>query len=188
MRYTRSRILLMSFVLEGILVLTFFVWARLRNVEFDIIPAYWELGYGFLFCLPLFVLNYLLFGPASRKYSFLRTCYDFKDRVVRPLADELDVVGSAAVSLCAGIGEELFFRGVLQSEWGIVAGAVCFSVLHFGTAAKRYFALAVLYALIGCYFGLLAEQFHSLYLPISAHAAYDFLALMYLKFGDKHPN
>lgn len=174
----------MSFLLEGLLVLTFFVWARFRAVEFDLVPAWWELGYGFLFCLPIFVLNYLLFGPFCDKYSFLKTCYDFKDRVVRPLADELDIISSGAVSLCAGIGEELFFRGVLQTEWGILVGALSFSLLHFGTAVRKYYALAVLYTLIGIYFGFLAYYFKSLYVAIAAHAAYDFLALLYLKFGD----
>lgn len=34
------------------------------------------------------------------------------------------------LSLCAGIGEELFFRGVLQYYWGVVPTAVLFVAIH----------------------------------------------------------
>lgn len=187
MRYTRERILLLSFVLEGVLALIFFAWARYRGVELSALPAAWEVGYGIAFCLPLFVLNVLLFGPLGRRYAPLRSCYEFKDRVVRPLAEALDVPSSAAVALCAGIGEELFFRGVIQMEWGIVAASLAFSILHFGTAVRKYLFLSILYAGIGFYFGFLARNFGSLWLVIVAHAAYDFLALLYLRYESPPP-
>ena len=184
MRYSRERILILSFLLEGALTLIFFVWARYRDIAFPAVPQMWEVGYGVLACIPLFVLNVSLFGPLSRRYEFLRSCYDFKDRIVRPLAESLDVGSAAAIALCAGIGEELFFRGVIQHEFGIVGASVAFSVLHFGTAVRKYLFLTFLYTAIGFYFGYVAEYFESLWIVIIAHATYDFMALLYLRYAD----
>ncbi len=185
MRYSRGRILLLSFVVEGVLTLIFFIWARHRSFDFPLAPTASELLIGLAACIPLFILNYLLFGPGSKHVKLLRGCYEFKDRIVRPLASELDVLSSAAVALCAGIGEELFFRGVLQSEFGIFFGALAFSLLHFGTAVRKYLFIAALYTAIGVYFGLFALYYESLWIPITAHAAYDFLALLYLHYFDR---
>ena len=184
MRYSRDRILLLSFLVEGLLTLIFFIWARYRHFQFHPLPSGSECLVGFLACLPLFALNYVLFGPRSKHVPALRSCYEFKDRVVRPLAAELDVLSSAAVALCAGIGEELFFRGVLQTEFGLFTGALAFSRMHFGTAVRKYLFIATLYTCIGVYFGLLSEYYKTVWVPIVAHAAYDFLALLYLRYGD----
>ncbi len=184
MQISRGKILLLSFILEGGLALIFFIWAQFRGVPFSVIPTWQEASYGVLYSLPLFALNYALFGPLSYRAKILRSCYDFKDRVVRPIAVELDVPSSLTVSICAGVGEELFFRGLMQVEFGIIAASVAFSLLHFGTAVRKYFFIAFLYACIGVYFGLLADLYGSLWIPIIAHATYDFLALLYLRYGD----
>jgi membrane protease YdiL (CAAX protease family) len=81
----------------------------------------------------------------------------------------------------AGIGEELLFRGVLQTllaGWtnpflGIAAASAVFGAVHFLT--RTYFLLAVA---VGCYFGWLYLATGSLTAPIVAHAAYDFVALV----------
>ncbi len=182
MRYTRNRILILSFLLEGVLALVFFIWAKYRGFEFSPMPQAWELGYGIAFAIPLFILNLILFGSEDSRFAFLRSCFEFKDQVVRPLAQTLDVGSSIAVALCAGIGEELFFRGVVQTEYGLFAASVSFSLLHFGTATRKYLMIATLYAAIGMYFGLLAQYFSSLWVPVIAHACYDLIALIYLRY------
>ncbi|MFN8388703.1 MAG: type II CAAX endopeptidase family protein [Bdellovibrionota bacterium] len=181
MQYSRKHILLLSFLLEGCLTLVFFVWAAYRGITFPICPDWNEVTLGLLFCAPLFALNYLLFGPLSERVPFLRSCYEFRDRIVRPLAEALDLWSSAAVSLCAGIGEELFFRGVIQTEFGIFVASVFFSLLHFGPAVRKYVFIATLYVGIGYYFGIICLGNHSLWVPIIAHAAYDFIALLYIQ-------
>ena len=105
-----------------------------------------------------------------------------------------------AISLCAGIGEELLFRGWLmywladtytaislhagltaKSDFGAsmatstaaMAVALVVSSIAFGMVhpiTKLYIALA---AIMGLYFGALAIWTGNLLVPITAHAAYD---------------
>ena len=90
----------------------------------------------------------------------------------------------ALVSLAAGFGEELLFRGALQplvSHWtspaiGLIAVSLLFGAMH--AVSKAYFILA---ALVGLYLGWLAMSFDDLVAPITAHALYDFVALMVMQ-------
>jgi membrane protease YdiL (CAAX protease family) len=89
----------------------------------------------------------------------------------------------ALVALLAGVGEELLFRGVIQSllvGWttpliGLLITSVLFGAAH--ALSKLYFALATL---IGVYFGWLVLRYDDLVAPMVAHSVYDFVALVYL--------
>ena len=95
--------------------------------------------------------------------------------------------GSAAqfalIALLAGVGEELLFRGVIQSklsQWTSPAAGLILASLLFGAAhalSRLYFLLATV---IGLYLGWFAQYFGELVTPIVAHSLYDFLALVYL--------
>jgi membrane protease YdiL (CAAX protease family) len=91
----------------------------------------------------------------------------------------------ALVSIAAGVGEELLFRGALQPllvQWtgpwiGVTVIALLFGLAHALTPA--YFVAATV---IGVYFGWLALAYDDLVAPIVAHAVYDFVALMFIQF------
>ena len=89
----------------------------------------------------------------------------------------------ALVATLAGVGEELLFRGVLQTIlgwWMLPAASIVIASLLFGLAhalSKVYFLLATA---IGLFLGGLTWYFNDLVAPIVAHAVYDFIALMYL--------
>jgi len=90
----------------------------------------------------------------------------------------------AIISLAAGVGEELLFRGALQPlvvGWthpvvGVVAVGVIFGALH--AVSKTYFVLATL---VGLYFGWMAYAYDDLIAPIATHTLYDFVALVYVQ-------
>ncbi len=105
------------------------------------------------------------------------------DEMLVPLFTGCNIFQLALISLLAGVGEELLFRGVLQPIfmvwWGTIAGlcivSVVFGLLHSLTAAY-----AVLATIVGAYLGWLALATGNLLVPIIAHALYDFVALVYL--------
>ncbi|NND99851.1 MAG: CPBP family intramembrane metalloprotease [Pirellulaceae bacterium] len=87
------------------------------------------------------------------------------------------------ISICAGVGEELLFRGwlmyflasgsggepsVIELGAALVASSIAFGMVH--PISKLYVFLA---ALMGLYFGLLLIYTGNLLVPIAAHAAYD---------------
>jgi membrane protease YdiL (CAAX protease family) len=96
------------------------------------------------------------------------------------------------ISLCAGIGEELLFRGwlmqwladsIAQTSPGISASvalilAVLGSSIIFGLFHPITRLYIVLAALMGLYFGGLLIWTGNLLVPITAHAAYDAVQLL----------
>jgi membrane protease YdiL (CAAX protease family) len=106
---------------------------------------------------------------------------------VESLIGQMFPAGSVAqfglVALLAGVGEELLFRGVIQtllSQWttpvaGLLITSILFALAH--ALSKLYFVLALV---IGLCFGWLVYQYNDLFAPMLAHSLYDFVALIYL--------
>ncbi|MCY2992878.1 MAG: CPBP family intramembrane metalloprotease [Planctomycetota bacterium] len=117
----------------------------------------------------------------------LQELKDFMDRCVVPLFRQTSVWQLALIASVAGVGEELFFRGLLQHAlteqigapygvWiGLVAASTVFGVCHWLTHTY-----AVLAGLIGVYLGALLLLTGNVLAPIVAHGLYDFVALVYL--------
>ncbi|KAA1261306.1 CAAX amino terminal protease self- immunity [Rubripirellula obstinata] len=101
-----------------------------------------------------------------------------------------------AISLCAGIGEELLFRGWLMywlvdiynalatatggvpssstATWvALIVSSIAFGLVH--PISKLYIILA---AVMGLYFGGLVIWTGNLLVPITAHAAYDAVQML----------
>jgi len=97
------------------------------------------------------------------------------------------------LSLSAGIGEELFFRGLVQGWWlsqyqnpslvqalpGIVISAVCFGFAH--PLSKTYIVLATF---AGVLFSILYWVTNDLLACVLAHAIYDAIICVYWKWSE----
>jgi uncharacterized protein len=104
-----------------------------------------------------------------------------------PLFRGCSLAQLAIISGLAGLGEETLFRGVIQAGaaqgiggpngvWlALLLAAVLFGLLHLITPTY-----GILAGLVGLYLGWLWLLSGNLLTPIVAHAAYDFLALVYL--------
>ncbi len=139
-----------------------------------------DIALGFLATMPmvlgLLVMRRIKRGPLGRLNAVV-------DHFLIPLFAGCTVIQLASISIIAGIGEELLFRGVLQPlliGWlglaaGLILASAVFGLLHAVTPTY-----AVLAGLIGLYFGWFAFARGNLLGPIIAHGLYDFLALIYL--------
>jgi membrane protease YdiL (CAAX protease family) len=89
----------------------------------------------------------------------------------------------AMIAVLAGVGEELLFRGAMQSivgSWttpviGLVITSLLFGLAH--ALSKLYFLFAVA---VGAFLGWMTWKYNDLVAPMVAHGVYDFLALAYL--------
>ena len=119
-------------------------------------------------------------------WPFCQTKQFLQNQIV-PLFADLSVGQLMLLSLAAGIGEELLFRGLVQAgviAWigppnGLFAGLVLASVI-FGVCHWLTTMYAILATLVGLYLGWLFLISGNLLTPIVAHALYDFVALVYL--------
>ena len=102
----------------------------------------------------------------------------------RPLST-LSVADMALVAVVVGIGEEVLFRGVLQTAlgresamFGLVAANLLFAACH--AVNRTYFVTAFL---VGCYLSslMLAGDDDNLLRPIVAHTVYDFVAFLMIR-------
>lgn len=103
----------------------------------------------------------------------------FFSGIIQPM--QLNTTEIIVISLCAGIGEELFFRGAVQPLLGVWTTAILFVLLHgylnpFNMPMMYYGLYMVL--VIGV-IGLLAENFGILTAIIS-HAVIDYILLVEL--------
>ena len=100
--------------------------------------------------------------------------------VMRRLADELApaLVDGVAyrslilISVFSGVGEEAFFRGALQQEFGLVVASLAFGLAHVGPD-RRYLIWTVWAILAGFLFGALYEVTGGLLAPMVAHALHN---------------
>lgn len=113
----------------------------------------------------------------------LRRIKQLSEEIIKPLFASRSIAELALVSLAAGLGEEMLFRGFLQAclvQWlplwpAILSASIIFGLLHLITPTY-----AVLATLIGLYLGWLFVATDNLLAVVVAHALYDFLALVYL--------
>ena len=98
------------------------------------------------------------------------------DTVLIPFSRRLGTGDIVVIALLSGISEELFFRGVLLPEIGLVGSSLLFGLLH---ALNPIYALWA--ALTGMGFGLLAIYCGTLVTPIVAHTTYNLGALLVLR-------
>jgi len=134
--------------------------------------------------LPMLAMLAVLENVSWKPIAGLRTVVD---RQVTPLFTPMSVAELALISLAAGCGEEMLFRGVLQlapvawlpAPWGMVTGIVASSIL-FGACHWVTRTYAIIAGLMGVYFGLLLLVTGNILTPLVAHALYDFIALLYL--------
>jgi membrane protease YdiL (CAAX protease family) len=181
----RRDTLLLSIGFEGgLVVLAWLLGWPLGQPPLERIHSSWhDAALGVAASLPLVLGLWLCVrwpvGPLTR-------IKQFSDEIIRPLFRPCTVVDLAIISLLAGLGEEMLFRGVIQAaiggwlgNWaGLAIAAVLFGLLHLIT--PTYAALATL---CGLYFGALVLWTDNLLVAILPHLLYDFIALIYLSRG-----
>ena len=132
---------------------------------------------GVLAALPMLALLSLLWRSPSES---LRRIRERLEETLSSLFGRSGRVELALVSLAAGVGEEMLFRGWLQAWLGENIGilpALAVASLVFGLAHPMTAVYVVLASVFGAYLGIVWLATGNLVVPIVAHAVYDFVAL-----------
>lgn len=190
-----SRILLYggTFVTQLVLILLIWFGIRLRGVRMrDLIGGRWKTAEAFLLDVGLAVGFWitslmLLFGIRVALGTIdlrnLQKSVDDTVRILGPMAPHtyLEAGLFVMLSVCAGLFEEIIFRGYLQRQFGalgrnaivgIVASGILFGLAH-GYQGTR---MMIVIAFYGVFFGILAHLRKSLRPGMMAHALQDSIA------------
>ncbi|MCB9225070.1 MAG: CPBP family intramembrane glutamic endopeptidase [Crocinitomicaceae bacterium] len=147
-------------------------WAELFIVEKETlytVPNF--LSAGILFGLGMIWLTELeYFEKALKRYKNMLTGFKI---------NRFHVI---FLSICAGVGEEIFFRGAMQPLIGILGTAVIFVAIHGYYSYKEFKVniFATFLTLFIIFLGWGAQEF-SLYHAIAGHFAYDLVLLAYYR-------
>jgi membrane protease YdiL (CAAX protease family) len=179
--FSPARLVLVAFLCEGLLFLCYYVSTfYLDLVSLPSLPRFSDFIIGIAFAIALFIINFFLIRTAYKKKWTCLT--DFIDELVTPLVSNLTLIHGLLISIAAGVGEEFFFRALLQPYIGIVYSSILFSLAHFMFELKRFYILSILYFFIGVLFGVIYEYTHSIWIPLVFHVVYDFIAIVYFRY------
>ncbi len=165
----------------GLIALAWILARAFDRPLFELIVVDWEgVVAGLLATVPPYAA--MVWSTRTTMPPFPQVRRDI-ERLVVPLFRGMSLWDMVLIALLAGVGEEVFFRGLVQpglTGWigvwpAVVLTAVLFGALHWITPA--YAALA---GLVGFYLGAFMVVSGNLVVPILVHALYDFLALRYL--------
>lgn len=152
-------------------------YPSLGRVRFGPEPILWGAVATVPTVLLLFWILQAGWKPVARLLDEIR-------QTVVPLFRKCSFAHLVAISILAGLAEEVLFRAVLQtalSDLLTPAGGLLAASLLFGLGHPITPTYAVLAGLFGLYLGGLFLAFDNLLVPVVVHALYDLVALTYLK-------
>jgi membrane protease YdiL (CAAX protease family) len=156
------------------------VWNGLRDREFVLADS---IVLSFLMGLLTAVATVLLGVLFYRMVPAMR---QIADELAPTLVDGADKSSLVLISVFSGVGEEMFFRGAVQPEFGLVIAALTFGLVHFGPD-RRYLVWTGWAILAGFLFGFLYEFSGGLVAPVVAHATHNAATFLMWKRSRKHP-
>lgn len=163
---------------EGSFVIVAMVWARWRGVRIPFWIDVGSVGVALLATAGFLAVNFSLYFLGKRT-GHPASVHAFLESEVFPFFRRASVADLLGVAALAGLGEELFFRGVLQDELGIWIASAIFGLPH--GPSRELWPLAVWATGMGVVLGALYQASGNLFVPALAHALYDGAALIYVR-------
>jgi len=153
-------------------------WAWLRGIDLPFAFSFRLLLLAAMVAAGLRALNLSLYHGLRRRWPSSREIV-FLEEEVFPLFRGASIGELALLAAVAGIGEEVFFRGVLQEEIGVLLASLLFGLAHGPT--RSLMGLAAWAFSMGLGLGWLYRWSGTLMLPMLVHALYDLAALLYVR-------
>jgi membrane protease YdiL (CAAX protease family) len=169
------RFVLFAAFFYGLLTASAVLWASLRG--FDLRLAGDSLALSLALGAVTAVVTVSLGLLAYRLRPALR---QIAGELAPRLVDGADFGSLILVAVFSGVGEETFFRGAVQQEFGIVVASLLFGLVHVGPD-RRYLLWTLWAVLAGFLFGGLYDLTGGLLAPILAHTAHNAATLLLWK-------
>ena len=186
---SRNELLGKTFLLEGGLVLLALGGDYFREISFLSKPGLERLtqpGYLLMSVLPsVLVLAMMFFPLLYLRISYLVHTRKILEDVLRLMFKNCGPLTLFFVAVMAGVGEEFFFRGLIQNVLvgylgvlpGLLLGGLIFGLAHMVTPLY-----GILATLAGVILGGVYLYYDNLLTPILVHALYDYFAFLYFRY------
>lgn len=155
----------------GALVVVAAVWNGLRDRSF-------ALGDSVLLSLLLGLLAAVVTVAAGLAvYRLVPLMRRIAGELAPLVVDRMSGADLVLLSIFSGVGEEVFFRGAVQPEFGLTIAALAFGLVHIGPD-RRYLVWTAWAVLAGFLLGFLYRFSGGLLAPVIAHTVHN--AAMFL--------
>ena len=174
-----SRLLKLELVVAAGLLAVAMGWDAWRQLDLQASLTTWSLAdvsLGLLAAMPPLLVIPLLEWRVDRYMPGLQGLRQSIHLVLAPLVGRMRLAEVLAISALAGVSEEVFFRGVLQREIGVILASLIFGLFHAVSLPYVLWAAAV-----GGYLGCVAQWHGNLSAPIVAHTMIDTVGLLYIR-------
>lgn len=164
----------LGFGLAGLALVVFFQNIQIKDLFLRGIPFLWQVILGFITGLMASGVALLLI---TRPF-FKKQRQFYHDMINQWSWTPLNII---FVSLCAGVGEELFFRAGIQPLLGLWETSILFVVLHgyLNPMSWRISVYGVVMVFIIAGFGYLFEK-TGIFTAMMAHAVFDWVLLSWM--------
>jgi membrane protease YdiL (CAAX protease family) len=184
----RVLILNITIVVEALLLLAATLWCQFCEIE--LLPLMHlnhtivmiGLAAGMTVAASGFVVLWLC-GKLADRASWLADLKSIINDELTPLFQSFNAADILLVAACSGFCEEVFFRGVLQVQLGLLPAAVLFGFFH--CPSRRYLPYCLWAVCAGLFLGWMLALTNSLWTPVLAHSSSNFLVLLYLRYRHK---
>ena len=181
---SRNAILSISIALEALILLVAALWMVCANIrlldrfQFTAVPVEWGLALA-----AASILISLLCLVLGRRYKLFSDLAKMSEEVLAPLLRKLGPGDIVFLSLVSGFCEEVFFRGIVQSQCGLLATSIIFGIFHDPSLQQKSYV--ILAALAGLGLGYLYQQTGNLWSCITAHIVHNLLSMLILRYWVK---
>jgi uncharacterized protein len=169
------RFALFAALFYGLLTASAALWASLRGFDLRLAGASLALSLALGVATAIVTVSLGLLA-----YRLLPPLRQLAGELAPRLVDGADSGSLILVSVLSAVGEETFFRGAVQQEFGIVVASLLFGLVHVGPD-RRYLLWTLWAVLAGFLFGGLYDLTGGLLAPILAHAAHNAATLLLWK-------
>ena len=174
------RLLVVASVGESLIGAGALSWIRLRGLGLEVGALVVGSSAGLGAACLLVLANYFLINAAP-PVEPVQAIRRFYQETLQPLFAEATLFDVIGISLAAGVGEELLFRGAIQGEFGLGIASVLFGLAHIG--GRRSIVFGVWVMVMGGVLGSLVPLTGGLLGAVVAHAVYDGVAISYTRWA-----
>ena len=186
-KFSRGQLLALIIVMEALLLLVATIWCWIAKIDLLPVlslhnPAVLLVGVGVGLVMAAFSFALSALGKRFRhKFPFFASFEEFIQETLAPIFSEVNPLDILLIALASGFCEEVFFRGVLQNQFGLVIASIVFGLFHV-TGQKKHLFYVVWAALAGAMLGSLLMIFNSLWVPIIAHIINNWLSITMIRY------
>lgn len=177
----QNKFILMICGIEGFLLVIALIWGwyfkinPLRIIYFKYSHLFFALFAGLTLC----TVNFFVINVLADFIGFFRNLKEVYAEMTE-IAANITIPGALFIAVASGITEEIFFRGIIQPQFGIVVASIVFGLFHMGGKKVIYYSLYTM--LIGLYLGWLLVFTGNLLVTVIVHVLNNFIALPYMRY------